>query len=170
MRTARLSDSTTDLIGINLKDASPAYKAPTPLMQVGALTGAGMTIDASSAGGLVLTGVDSTSGKHTAYRVAPDQPTITKLSEGFLSTETKSLLDAAHVLDERNGSTTLWTIYPAKNYSASGLFDLLQIDLVAADPTQSELLRHTMPGAGLSPPPPLAAAAAAFAFCCACSG
>ena len=41
----------------------------------------------------------------------------------------------------------LWTVYPAKNYSASGLFDLLGIDLAAADPTKSELLRHTMPGA-----------------------
>ena len=138
----------TDLLGIELDDATVVTKMPTPLLQdASGEVGNGMTIHASKAGGLILTGLDST-GKHAAYRIAaPDHPAAVKLSDGFLATETMTLLDAAHCLDERNGTTVLWTIVPAANYSVSGLFDLVGVDLVAADPAKSELLRFTLPPA-----------------------
>ena len=56
-----------------------------------------------------------------------------------------TLLDAAHCLDERNGTTVLWTITPTPN--VGGHFDLVGVDLVAADPAKSELLRFTLPPA-----------------------
>jgi hypothetical protein len=95
----------TDLLGIALDDATVVTKMPSPLIQdASGEVGNGMTIHASKAGGLILTGVDST-GKHAAYRIAaPDHPAAVKLSDGFLATETMTLLDAAHCLDERNGT------------------------------------------------------------------
>ena len=136
----------TDLLGIALDDATVVTKMPSPLIQdASGEVGNGMTIHASKAGGLILTGVDST-GKHAAYRIAaPDHPAAVKLSDGFLATETMTLLDAAHCLDERNGTTVLWTIVPTPN--VGGHFDLVGVDLVAADPAESELLRFTLPPA-----------------------
>ena len=136
----------TDLIGIDLDDATVVTKMPTPLLQdASGEVGNGMAIHASKAGGLILTGLDST-GKHAAYRIAaPGHPAAVKLSGGFLATETMTLLDAAHCLDERNGTTVLWTIVPTPN--VGGHFDLVGVDLVAADPAESELLRFTLPPA-----------------------
>ena len=65
---------------------------------------------------------------------------VHKLSEGFLA-GAEGLLDAAHCFDAV--SSTYWLMSPAKNYSVSGFFDLVAIDLTKG----TETARHTLPAA-----------------------
>ena len=131
----------TSIIGIALADASITGVYPTPLLQVSTEIGQGMTIDAFGKHGLVITGVDRTSQKHTAYVVDPAQGhAVQKLSDGFLD-GAMGVLDGAHCVDVP--SSALWLTTPSKNYSATGLFDLVSIDLTKG----TENARHTLPAA-----------------------
>ena len=160
------NDSETVLVGISLADASITAEVETPLRQLGLPEiGLGMTIDASAAGLVVLTGVDRLSDKHTAYAVDPSKGHVRKLSDGFLadaryahdsntshanptSLSSRLLwselcvdsaeLDFAHCLDVR--SSVFWLTSPSRNYSESGLFDLVGVDVLKG----AEVARHTM--------------------------
>jgi hypothetical protein len=129
----------TSIVGISLADASVTGVYPTPLKQdPGTEVGQGMTIDAYGRHGLVISGVDRTSQKHTAYTVDPAKGhAVQKLSDGFLD-GAMPMLDAPHCVDVE--SSALWLVTPSKNYSASGL-DLVGIDLTKG----TELGRHTLP-------------------------
>ena len=127
----------TALVGISLADASITGVYPTPLLQASAEIGLGMTIDAYGKHGLVISGVDRATNKHTAYTVDIARGhAVQKLSDGFLA-GAEGMLDPAHCFDAQ--SSTFWLMSPGKNYSASGLFDLVGIDLT----TGSEVARHT---------------------------
>ena len=80
------NDTETVVVGVSLVDASITAVVETPLLQIGLPEiGLGMTIEASAAGLLVLTGVDRLSNKHTAYTVDPSKGHVRKLSDGFLA-------------------------------------------------------------------------------------
>lgn len=132
----------TSIVGISLTDASVTGIFPTPLLQAATgVIGQGMTIDAYGEHGLVITGVDTATLKHTAYMINPSRGhAVQKLSEGFLA-GAEGMLDAPHCFDA--ASSTYWLMSPAKNYSASGLFDLVGIDLTKG----TETARRTLPAA-----------------------
>eukprot|EP01047_Picozoa_sp_COSAG01_P073088 COSAG01_NODE_11809_length_1854_cov_3.866667_2_plen_149_part_00 len=80
------NNTVTMVVGISLADASITTEVETPLKQLSLPEiGLGMTIDASAAGLLILTGVDRLSDKHTAYTVNPSKGHVRKLSSGFLA-------------------------------------------------------------------------------------
>ena len=131
----------TSIVGISLADASITGVFQTPLLQNSVEIGVGMTIDAYGKHGLVISGIDTATQKHTAYIIDPSKGhAVQKLSEGFL-TGAEGLLDAPHCFDVV--SSTYWLMSPAKNYSVSGLFDLVAIDLTKG----TETARRTLPAA-----------------------
>ena len=131
----------TSIIGISLADASITGIYPTPLLQGPSEVGLGMTIDAYGRNGLLISGIDRTSHKHTAYTVDPaNGHAVHKLSDGFLA-GALNMLDAPHCVDVKSGA--LWLTTPSKNYSVTGLFDLVSIDLAKG----TERARHTLPSA-----------------------
>lgn len=136
----KLYSNETSIVGISLADASITGIYPTPLFQGPSEIGLGMTIDAYR-NGLVISGIDRTSQKHTAYTVDPAKGhAVQKLSDGFLD-GAMPMLDAPHCVDVKSGA--LWLTTPGKNYSSTGLFDLVSIDLAKG----TERARHTLPGA-----------------------
>jgi hypothetical protein len=124
-------DYKTNLVGLSLTDGSIVHTSPTPLLQASGEIGLGITIDAVGASTIVITGVDTESTKHTSWTVDTTSHKFTKTSDGFLD-GAKYLLDDAHCLDVQASIETklvYWLTSPSANYTASGLFDLVSIDL-----------------------------------------
>ena len=69
----------TSIIGISLADASITGVFRTPLLQTSVEIGAGMTIDAYGKHGLVISGIDTATKKHTAYLIDPNKVNIISL-------------------------------------------------------------------------------------------
>jgi len=139
----RSDNVATNVVGISLKDGSIVHEMVTPLFQDNGLTiGVGMTIDAANDGIIVISGVDTQTKKHTAYSVDTKKGfALKKLSDGFLS-GAEYALDDAHCLDVKN--SIYWLTSPSANYSKTGLFDLVGIDLTKG----KEIARHTLPSTG----------------------
>ena len=67
------------LLLLSLADASITGVFRTPLLQTSVEIGAGMTIDAYGKHGLVISGIDTATKKHTAYLIDPNKVNIISL-------------------------------------------------------------------------------------------
>ena len=127
----------TMLLGVSLSDALIHMSVVTPIVQQGALIGAGETIDCVGNGVVIVTG-QVADGKHAAFEIAPSIGSITPLASGFLSNETLQLLDYAHTLQLVRKNTKndyiMWLVVAAA--TPPNTWDLVAIDLRSGATTQ----------------------------------